>query len=179
VARIVVLGCAGVGKTVFSRDLAEALGCLHICLDDVWNQISGETRLGDFRALLSERHDGQAWISDGNFSEATFDFRLPRATHIIWLERPRWLCLIRAALRPFEQNQAHRPVDVLKVLAFIWNFNSHNCPRIEGLIRQYGANLPVLRLASDAEVRSFLKSGFRKLIDDRVEGVGGEDVEQL
>ena len=178
-ASVVVLGCAGVGKTVFSKDLAEALGYPHICLDDIWQKFEGETRLADFKASLAERHDAPNWISDGNFSEATFDIRLPRATHVIWIERPRWLCLLRAALRPFETGQTHKPIDIPKVLAFVWNFDMQNRPKIETLLRQLRPDLPVLRLASDDEVRSFLKSGFRKLIDNSVEGVGGEDVEQL
>ena len=176
--RIIVLGCAGGGKTVFSRNLAKALGCRYICLDDIWGKISGPDRLADFKAALAEQHEGPEWVSDGNFSEATFEVRLPGATHIIWIEQPRWLCLIRAALRPFETGQAHRPSEIPKVLAFIWNFNSRNRPRIDALIKDFGAELPVLRLTGDREVRGFLKSGFRKLIDNGVEGLSGEDIEQ-
>ena len=173
-----MLGCAGAGKSVFSRELADALTCPAFCLDEVWGQVGGETRLAEFKALVAEQHRGEHWVSDGNFSEATFVVRLPRATHIIWIERPRWLCLLRAALRPFEPAQAHRIIDIPKVSAFIWNFNVRNRPRIDALIRDIGPSLPVTRLGSDEEVRHFLKSGFRKLVDNGVEGIGGEDVKQ-
>ncbi len=134
--------------------------------------------MADFRAVLGDLHARQHWVSDGNFSQATFGIRLPRATHIVWIERPRWLCLVRAALRPFEPGQAHNLFDIPKVLAFIWNFDARNRPLIESLIQEFGPILPVTRLGSDEEVRSFLTSGLRKLIDDRVERIGGKDIEQ-
>jgi adenylate kinase family enzyme len=79
--RIVILGCAGTGKTTFARQLGERTGAPVICLDEIWKQ---EQDVPKFRALILQAHTGERlssnqWISDGNFSVATFDIRLPRA----------------------------------------------------------------------------------------------------
>jgi hypothetical protein len=65
--------------------------------------------LAAFRVAMAEAHAGPAWISDGNFSLASFDIRLPRAELIVWLERPRWLCLWRAAARPLRPANSTGP----------------------------------------------------------------------
>src|ERR1700689_785082 len=92
-ARIVLLGCAGSGKSTLARRWRAATGAPAIILDDIWRPDGDVT---EFRATMARLHAGEAWISDGNFAAATFDIRLPRATLIIWLERPRWFCAWRA-----------------------------------------------------------------------------------
>jgi len=42
VRRIVVLGCAGSGKTIFARRVAERIGQPAICLDDLVEQLGAE-----------------------------------------------------------------------------------------------------------------------------------------
>jgi adenylate kinase family enzyme len=114
--------------------------------------------LETFRPLVRKAHAGEAWISDGNFAVATFDIRLPRTDIVIWLDRPRWLCAWRAAARVPRRGETHRLVDLRKVLAFIWNFDRVNRPRIEALRTAHGPDAPVVRLASDREVEAFLEA---------------------
>jgi len=90
--RIVLLGCAGAGKTTLARRLGERSGMPVVCLDAIWRPDWGPNDVERFRALLVEAHAGDAWISDGNFALATFDIRLPRADLIVWLDRPRLRC---------------------------------------------------------------------------------------
>src|SRR6266436_2351031 len=107
-ARIVILGCAGSGKTTLSRQIAERTGAPVICLDAIWQPHWGEKDVPAFRALVQKAHAGEDWISDGNFALATFDIRLPRATTVIWLERSRLYCAWRAITRVFKRGEAHR-----------------------------------------------------------------------
>src|ERR1700685_1163174 len=86
-ARIVILGCAGSGKTTLARQLGERTGAPVICLDAIWQPHWEAKDLPAFRALPMEAHATDEWISDGNFAVASFDIRLPRATLVIWLER--------------------------------------------------------------------------------------------
>jgi adenylate kinase family enzyme len=102
--RIVILGCAGTGKTTFARQLGERDRAPVICLDEIWKQ---QQDVPKFRALILQAHAGDRlssnqWISDGNFSVTTFDIRLPRATLVIWLERSRLICAWRAIARVFK-----------------------------------------------------------------------------
>jgi adenylate kinase family enzyme len=154
--RIVLLGCAGAGKTTLGKRLAAATGAPLICLDDL-STTGGVApdQIPAFRKLMAELHAGEAWISDGNFAIATFDIRLPRADLVVWLEPPRWLCAWRALARTFRPGEPHEPVRLWRVLTFIWNFDRVNRPRIEALRQAHGPNVPVVRLRNAAEIAAF------------------------
>ncbi len=157
--RILVLGCAGSGKTRLTRRLGERLAVPVIDLDALWASAAVRGDLAAFRAVLAEAHAGPAWVSDGNFALASFDIRLPRADLVVWLERPRWLCLWRAAARVLRSGEFHRPADLSKVAAFIWNFDRVNRPRIEAERQRHGPAVPVRWLASEREVAAFVELG--------------------
>lgn len=122
-----------------------------ICLDEIWKPHWSQRDLPEFRALVKELHAGEDWISDGNFSVATFDLRLPLATHVVWLECPRMVCVLRAIRRTFSPGEYHQKRDLLKVIRFIWKFDRVNRPRIEGQRIIHGADLPVVRLDTHRE----------------------------
>jgi len=155
---MVLLGCAGAGKTTLARRLGEAVGAPVICLDAIWQPGWGPDEVGQFREILGPAHAAEAWISDGNFALATFDIRLPRADLIVWLDRPRLHCAWRAIRRVFRPGEAHRPRDLGKALRFIWGFDRINRPRIEAARLQYGAQVPVTHLHSDRDIGAFLRT---------------------
>lgn len=155
--RIVLLGPAGSGKTTLARRLSERTGLPFVCLDDIWLPEWGNDDVPAFRALMIEAHAGESWISDGNFAAATFDIRLPRATLIVWLDRPRWHCTLRAIGRVFRGDSNHRIGGLVKVLRFIANFERVNCPRIEALRIKHGPRVSVAHLKSDRESEAFVR----------------------
>ena len=156
--RIVLLGPAGSGKTTLARRLGERTGVPVICLDDVWRPEWGKDDVPAFRSLMMAAHAGEDWISDGNFAAATFDIRLPRASLVVWLDRPRWLCVLRAMTRIFRQDSDHRIAGLIKVLRFITNFDRVNRPLIETLRLKHGPKVPVLCLKNDREIETFASS---------------------
>ncbi len=158
VERIVVLGCAGTGKTTFARRLGERTGVPVICLDAIWQPDWTDKDVPAFREILKEAHAGESWISDGNFATATFDIRLPRATQIVWLDRPRPTCIWRAIRRVFKRGEAHQRANLPKVLKFIWNFNQKNRPLIEKTRLTNAPNVPVIHLRTNREVAAYLRS---------------------
>ncbi|MGD0179312.1 MAG: hypothetical protein ABSC15_05810 [Terriglobales bacterium] len=157
-ARIVILGCAGSGKTTLARQLGERTGAPVICLDAIWQPHWNEKDVPAFRNLLEKAHARDEWISDGNFAVASFDLRLPRATLVIWLEASRVSCAWRAIRRVLKSSEAHRIDKLGEVLAFIWRFDRVNRPRIEALRVCYGPDVPVRRLTGSREVAEFLAS---------------------
>jgi adenylate kinase family enzyme len=156
--RILILGCAGSGKTTLARQLGERTGAPVICLDAIWQPHWNEKDVPIFRTLVKEAHAGEEWISDGNFALATFDIRLPRATLVIWLERSKMYCAWRAIMRVFKRGEAHRINKLGEVLAFIWKFDRVNRPRIEATRVSYGPDVPVRRLSRSSEIAAFLGS---------------------
>lgn len=148
--RIVLLGRAGVGKSTLAQELV-ALGYEHIWLDDLW-----EGDVPAFRGQIEPLHSGDRWVSDGNFALATFDLRLPRATLILWLDRPTPICLWRSLIRTFKRGEPHRITGLLKAWAFILKFNRVNRPRIERAIREQGPDVPVRTIRSDREAALFV-----------------------
>ncbi len=157
-ARIVILGCAGSGKTFLARQLGELTRARVVSLDAMWHPLWGEKDVPVFRTLVEKEHAGDAWISDGNFALATFDIRLPRATLIIWLERSRLSCTWRAIARVFKRGEAHQIGKLVEVLRFIWNFDRLNRPRIEAARLLHGPAVPVRRLASRRDIAALLSS---------------------
>ncbi len=155
---MVILGCAGTGKTTLARRLSERTGAPVICLDEIWQPHWGEKDVPAFRGLLQKAHAGDDWISDGNFAVATFDIRLPRATLVIWLEDSKLSCMWRVFKRVFRSGEAHRIRNLGKVIAFIWKFDRINRPRIEALRVSLGPDVPVCRLRGSREVKPFLSS---------------------
>lgn len=160
-ARIVLLGCGGSGKTRLARLWAARTGAPALILDEIWRPDWTADDTPAFRATLRGLHAAEAWISDGNFAAVTFDIRIPRATQIVWVEAPRWLCLARAVLRVFRRDSDHRIGGLGKVVAFVWNFNRINRPRIEALRMQFGPNVPVVHLRGRRAVDAFLASAAR------------------
>src|SRR6266516_3854518 len=97
--RILILGRTGSGKTTLARELAAALGVLHVELDSLY--------FGpDFRraplSLLRERTSaaiaGDRWVTDGN-KRAVRDLVWPRADTIVWLDYSLGVSLWRLAKR--------------------------------------------------------------------------------
>jgi adenylate kinase family enzyme len=156
--RIVILGCAGSGKTKVARRIGERIGLPVICLDEMWRRFGPKRDLAAFRSSLLDAHAREAWISDGNFAQVSFDIRLPRAGLIVWLECPRIVCAWRACKRVLQQGEVHRIRDLPDVLAFIWNFDRRNRPKIEAERSAYGASVPVVRLKSGREIADFVES---------------------
>lgn len=156
--RIVVLGCAGSGKTVFAQRLAKRIGQPVVCLDEL------RARLGDgddtpaFRKLVAEAHAGEGWVSDGNFAQVSFDLRLPRADLIIWLELSKAYCVWRACARVLRRGEKHKLRNLFQVLAYIRNFERLNRPLIERERTAHGADVPVMHLKGRRQVADFLNA---------------------
>ncbi len=104
---------------------------------------------------MEEAHSGDEWISDGNFSVATFDIRLPRATLILWIDESRLVCTWRAIGRALKGDDHHRIRGLARVLRFILKFDRVNRPRIEEQIARHGPDVPLRRLQG-RELEQFL-----------------------
>jgi len=164
--RIVLLGCAGAGKTTLAKRLAAETGAPLICLDAIWPGGLAPSDVPAFRILMTELHAGEAWISDGNFAAATFDIRLPRADLIVWLEPPRLLCALRATRRVSRPGEAHKLAKLPDALRFIWGFERKNRPLIEAGRLKHGPDVPLVRLRTGREIEAFVRESATRTSPD-------------
>ncbi len=162
--RIVILGCSGSGKSTLARRLGEKLDLPVVHLDALfWQPGWVESPPEVFRERVAQAVAGDRWVCDGGYSR-TYDLRFPRADAIIWLERPRWLCLLRVTTRWIAHWGRTRadmgPGCPEKVdLAFyrlIWNWEARTRAKIEAGLARYAPNTPRMVLDSDAAVEGFL-----------------------
>lgn len=84
--RINVIGTSGSGKSTFSRDLANALGCPYIEMDAVywkpnWGEPDDDTFFSDLEKVLST----ESWVLDGNYSR-TQSLKWKHVDTVIWLD---------------------------------------------------------------------------------------------
>lgn len=102
-ARVVVVGTTGSGKTTFARRLAASLGSNHVELDSLyWKPNWTPAEQNELHLRVESAAAGQRWVIDGNYSQLR-PLIWPRATHVVWLDyrfiRVMWQLLWRTIRR--------------------------------------------------------------------------------
>ena len=97
--RISVVGTSGSGKTTLGRAAAQRLGVPFLELDSIRHQPNWQELPDDeFRRRTDVFTSGDAWVLDGNYRTVR-DLVDPRATHIVWLNLPRWRVMLQIVRR--------------------------------------------------------------------------------
>ena len=100
--RILIIGCAGSGKSTFAKKLHTLIDCELIHLDRIfWKPGWVRTPKNEWRKMQNELVTKESWIIDGNYHN-TMDIRLSRADTVIFFDFPRILCLWNALKRSFK-----------------------------------------------------------------------------
>jgi adenylate kinase family enzyme len=167
VKRIVILGRSGSGKSTLARSLGERLQLPVIHLDAIFYrpdwQPSDEST---FKAKVAAAIAGDRWITDGNFVSATAELRFSRASTIIWIDQPRWLCLARSITRCLVECNRGRP-DLAEgchdgidwaLIWDIWSFDRFHRPMIDAALRRWAPDMSIVRLNGDGAVAAYLES---------------------
>jgi adenylate kinase family enzyme len=171
--RILVIGMAGSGKTIFSRALSAKTGLPVIHLDvhywkPGWVKPSDEEWRQKQRTLLA----GDAWIVDGNDHE-TLGLRLERAETVVFLDTPWWICAGRAFARGLrkppgwfelpkgcDDSWSRRLRDEWRLVGVIYRNRRSEPERGRAIVLQHGSHAAMHVLGSQREAKDFL-SGVR------------------
>jgi len=162
--RIAIIGSGGAGKSTLARQLGRSLGIEVYHLDKLmwkrgWIMSSDEEELQIQSSLVAR----ETWIIDGNYGK-TMPIRLEAADTIVFLDRPRWLCLWRIVTRYFK-NVGHTRADMAErcpdecdweFIQWVWNYPRRFRPIALERIERLGAGKTVYRLRTQREVEQFL-----------------------
>ncbi|WP_217637696.1 hypothetical protein [Actinopolyspora saharensis] len=159
--RIAVVGSGGAGKTTFARELGRRTGLPVISLDTYyWHPGWRRPDRQRWRQQQERVLAGDRWIADGNYW-STLDIRLSRADTVIFLDRPRWVCLLRVLGRHWRHHghavQAAGCPERFSwsFLRYLWSFPREHRPRLLAEIERHSPTR-VVRLRSDRHVAGFL-----------------------
>lgn len=158
--RVIVIGCPGGGKSVFSRALHRVTG-LPLCpLDRLrWNAdrtfVPREVLLERLYPILAS----ERWIIDGNYG-STMELRMQACDTVIFLDYPAEVCVEgylsrRGTMRP-DMPWVEAPDEVdEEFLGFIRNYNRDNRPKVLALMEKYSDKRQIV-FGSREEAAAFL-----------------------
>jgi adenylate kinase family enzyme len=167
--RVLVIGSAGSGKSTFSRALGAKTGLPVIHLDvhywkPGWVKPSDEEWRGKQLALLAS----DEWIADGNYYE-TLDTQVQRATTVVLLDTPWWVCAGRAFVRGVRKRPdwmkmpegcvdswRQRLRDEWRLVGVVYRQRASEPARARALVSEHGSHVTMHVLSSKREVRDFL-----------------------
>lgn len=161
-----VLGCAGAGKTTFSRWLHDITQNELIYLDQYyWKPNWQVTETSEWEEVVSGLAAKPEWIIDGNYM-STIEVRAKRADGIIFLDCPTWKCLWRVTRRILKYHGKVRP-DMpegcrerfdWKFYHYVLTFNIRRRKKILQLLGALQDQKRIFILKNNHEVHSFLRS---------------------
>lgn len=97
--KVLVIGCPGAGKSVFSRKLRDRAGLPLYYLDMIWHRPDRTTiSREEFDRKVGQIMGTEQWILDGNYLR-TLETRLASCDTVFFLDYPLEVCLQGAGAR--------------------------------------------------------------------------------
>lgn len=99
--KILIIGCAGSGKTTLAKKIHGLTNIPLVHMDrfywkENWEKITDKEWEEKVRSFCQS----ESWVMDGNYT-STLSLRMKFATSVILLDIPRWKCLLRVIIRRF------------------------------------------------------------------------------
>ena len=154
--KIIVLGCAGSGKSTFAGRLQQLTGLPLYHLDRLWwredrTHISREEFDGALRALLH----GAEWILDGDYSR-TYETRIRACDTVIFLDYAEGVCMDGIAERLGKRGDDIPWVEERldpELVGQVERYRAENRPKLYALFEKYpGRRLLIFHTRAEAQV---------------------------
>lgn len=163
-AKIIIIGCPGSGKSTLSFKLEKKLNCPILHLDKIYhiNNNTHITREELIQKVETFAKDNENWIIDGNYV-STIEQRVKLADTIILLDFDTKVCLKNA----FDRSKKERTADMAEgfdnskiedsFIDFISKFKTNTLPKIFETLEQY-KNKKIIILKNYEEVENFINN---------------------
>ena len=156
--KILVIGCPGAGKSVFSRRLSKILGIPVYHLDMVyWKPDVTEVSREVFDERITEIMKRDEWIMDGNYGR-TLRYRLSFADTVFYLDLPIEVCLKsiqeRIGTARDDLPWVEETLDP-EFHEYVRQFPDNQAVRIKEALND-SRNVDIIRFTSREEVNSYL-----------------------
>ena len=160
--KIIVIGCPGSGKSVFSRALHVKTGIPLYHLDMMyWNADKTVVEKGVFRARLSAALDRDEWIIDGNYG-STMEQRIAACDTVFFLDYPLEVCLDGIKSRVGKPRDDMPWVETEmdeEFVGFVKSYNSESRPKVLALLDKY-RDKDIVTFTSREQADGFLNGNF-------------------
>ena len=139
--RVIVIGCPGSEKSVFSKALHDATGLPLYHLDMMnWNADGTNVPKNTFMERLHQALEKESWIIDGNYG-STMELRMQFCDTIFFLDYPLDICIDGIKSRKGKE-RTDIPCITLEdedkeFMEFIKNYNSASRPTVMELLHKY------------------------------------------
>ena len=155
--RVIVIGCAGSGKSVFSRSFAQKTGLPLYHLDNIWWREDGTNVTSEqFDEELSSILCRDEWIIDGNY-QRTMEWRMQECDTVIFFDIPTRDCIDgiksrKGTARPDMPWKNAPEDDDEQFMEYIRRYNEDNKPLVLELIEKYeGKDVVIFKSRLDAD----------------------------
>ncbi|MBE5739186.1 MAG: topology modulation protein [Clostridiales bacterium] len=164
-AKIIIIGCPGSGKSTMTFKINEILNYPVLHLDKTYH-IDNNTHIS--RAELVEKVNSfvtshQNWIIDGNYI-STIEQRIQLADTVILLDIDKDTCIQNAIGRSKKEKTADMAdgFDNSQIqnefIEFIKNFKSNSLPKIMELLEHYKHDKKIFIFKTYSEIDDFIKA---------------------
>ncbi len=157
--KIIVVGCAGAGKSTFSRSLQKITGLPLYHLDMLYHRADKTTASKEeFDSSLVEILTKDQWIIDGNYKR-TLEMRLRECDTVFLLDFPVEVCLAGVRSR-FGKPRPDMPwietEEDAEFMQWIRDFPQNSLPRIYELLEKYKDRLQIIIFHTREETEEYL-----------------------
>ena len=164
--KIVILGCAGCGKSTLAKKIGSKFNIPVLHLDTIYWKANWQLEDNDvFLNKQLEMLKKDSWIIDGNYRD-TLDLRLKDCDTIIYLDYPRRVAIFGIYKRYFQYRNkqrdtiadgCHEKID-RSFFKWVWNFKKNAKPIIINKINQFQSEKKVYIFKKRRQLNKYLKS---------------------
>ena len=159
--KVLILGCAGSGKSTFARKLKNIVNIPIYHLDMIWHKPDKtNVTFEEFDNKLKEILKKDEWIIDGNY-QRTLEIRLKECDSVFLLDYPFEVCFEGAASRigkkrddlPFIEEEMDE-----EFRNHIINFSKNKLPNLYRLLDKYSKEKNIIIFKSRKEASEYLEN---------------------